>query len=211
MDWETPRSVTLCARHSLNATIRAPFEIEIVDVMVHEGDFVSQGLDVITALRVLPAESAETNAEKSDQVLGFVNFHLGMDIEPGMPVQVAIPFAESTQYGFVKGVIEKVATYTSDRAAVAQQVGSESLAAVIAQSTGDVPLMIQVALEHDESTPSGLAWTTGSGFPEVIPDLSVVGVKVTTRYERPVDMVLPWFKTLLGIDRRPISFERFGS
>ncbi|MDG1899330.1 MAG: hypothetical protein P8I74_05645, partial [Phycisphaerales bacterium] len=162
-------------------------------------------------LRVLPVRSAEDLEKQDDQVVGFVNFHLGMDIEPGMPVQVAIPFAESTRYGFVKGTIEKVATYTSDRAAVAQQVGSESLAALIEQSTGNVPLMIEVALERDESTPSGYAWTTGSGFPEVIPDLSVVAVKVTTRYERPVDMVLPWFKTLLGIDVRPASLERLDS
>ena len=199
------------SRHTLNATIVAPFEIEIVDVMVHEGDYVSRGMDVITALRVLPAGSVENRENQDDQVVGFVNFHLGMDIEPGMPVQVAIPFAESTRYGFVKGVIEKVATYTSDRAAVAQQVGSESLAALIDQSTGNVPLMIEVALEHDDTTPSGFAWTTGSGFPEVIPDLSVVAFKVTTRYERPVDMVLPWFKTLLGIDVRPVSLEHLDS
>ena len=67
-------------------------------------------------------------------------------------------------------------------------------------TTGGVALQITIDLTIDEETASGLAWTSRKGFPTALPRMSECDIKVFTREDRPIDLILPWFKQLLGID-----------
>ena len=120
-----------------------------------------------------------------------------------MNVQVAIPFAKSTQYGFIKGTVTSVASFASDQTTVEHRVGSDSLAQAILTSAQNVPLELTINLEADKTTESGFAWTSVKGFPGKIPQLSECTLKITTHEERPINLVIPWFKQLLGIDTAP--------
>ena len=82
---------------------------------------------------------------------------------------------------------------------MARQVGSSSLAKKI-MSTSTVPLRVTLELAYDSSTQSGLAWTSGAGFPGQIPPLTECTVQITTRTQRPIQILIPWLKKQMGID-----------
>ena len=119
-----------------------------------------------------------------------------------MDARIGVPFAPTTEYGFIKASVADVASFASDQSSVTRQVGSDSLASSILSSTV-VPLEVKLDLKQNEKSRSGLAWTSGNGFPGPIPSLTECTVQITTRMERPIELVLPWIKKQLGIDVEP--------
>jgi HlyD family secretion protein len=188
------------SNRTLNSIVTAPFRCRIVSMMVDIGDFITPGTDIFLVVPLPPASDTSTDPL---QAIGFVQYGMGKEVKPGMRVEVAIPFAKSTEYGYIKGRVSTVATFASDEAMVVQRVGSDSLGKEIVNSTSGVPLELIIDLEADPSTKSGFAWTSADGFPGVIPQLSECTIKVTTHSERPIDLVIPWFKQIIGIDAAP--------
>ena len=184
----------------LNTVITAPMRCRIVNILTTTGNFVTPGQDFAT---VVPIHPASTDSNAALQAIGFVDYGKGKEVREGMNVQVAIPFAKSTEYGFIKGKVTEISSFASDSAMVTQAVGSETLSQLIVNATGGVPLMLSIELQADPNTPSGFAWTSAKGFPGKIPQLSECTMKITTHEEKPIDLVLPWFKEILGIDAAP--------
>ena len=188
------------SNQSLNNSFKAPMRCRVVSMLVNTGDFVSPGTDLLIAIPLPPTSDKDASTQ---QAIGFVNYGTGKEVKPGMLVQVSLPFASSTEYGFIKGTVRSASTFATDEDALANQVGSSSLADIISTSTSGVPMQVMVDLITDDSTQSGFAWTSANGFPGKIPQLSECQIKITTHYERPIDLVLPWFKQILGIDSEP--------
>ena len=57
----------------------------------------------------------------------------------------------------------------------------------------------KVALERDPSTFSLYRWTSGKGPPILLSSGTLTRAEVTTREQRPIDLVIPLTKRLTGI------------
>ena len=64
---------------------------------------------------------------------------------------------------------------------------------------GGAPYAAKVALERDPSTFSLYRWTSGKGPPMLLSSGTMTRAEVTTREQRPIDLVIPLTKRLTGI------------
>ena len=57
-----------------------------------------------------------------------------------------------------------------------------------------------VRLEQDAATQSGYRWAVGNGPPIHLTSGTLTRAEITTRKQRPIDLVIPLFKKLTGLD-----------
>ena len=184
-----------------NEKILAPMRCEVLAILVQQGQFVTPGAALGTVI-LMPesTDDAASNVDVIDHVIGFIPFAKGVQVKPGMTAEIALPFATSTQYGFIKGVVREVATYAASESSITAMLGNASLTKTVKDTTGGVALQVIIDLTPDERTASGLAWTSRKGFPSRLPRMSECDIKIFTLEDKPIDLVLPWFKQILGID-----------
>lgn len=184
-----------------NEKILAPMDCEVLAILVQKGQFVTPGAPIGTVISTSDlADDAKPGDDPVDHAIGFIPFAKGVQVKPGMTAEIALPFAKSTEYGFIKGVVRDVDAYASSEASITAMLGNENLTNVVRNTTGGVALRITIDLIKDENTVSGLAWTSRDGFPSQLPRMAECDIKIFTRSDKPIDLILPWFKQLLGID-----------
>ena len=67
-------------------------------------------------------------------------------------------------------------------------------------SKDGAPYAMSVFLERDDSTTSGYRWAVGQGPPIRLTSGTLTRAEITTRRQRPFDLVVPLFRRLTGID-----------
>jgi HlyD family secretion protein len=176
--------------------IRAPVRGRIIEIEVNSGSVVTPGLSIAT---IIPLDEEKIKGRVDVFAISFVAYGIGKQVKPGMVARLGVPFAPTTEFGFIEAKVSAVSEYALDEDEVARQVGSTSLAKKI-MSSASVPLRVTLELSYDSSTQSGLAWTSGAGFPGQIPPLTECTVQITTRSQRPIQILIPWLKKQVGID-----------
>ena len=61
------------------------------------------------------------------------------------------------------------------------------------------PIRVDIELEKDPNTPSGLKWTTGQGYPGVLGIDTIVDAKIEYEQDRPIALLIPWLRERLGV------------
>jgi HlyD family secretion protein len=176
--------------------IRSPIRGRLIEIEVTEGSFVTPGSQIAT---IIPLDDEVGQGRVGVFAISFVAYGTGKQIKPGMLARLGVPYAPTTEYGFIEAKVTEVSEYALDEEEVSRQVGSKSLAKKIMSATS-VPLRVTLELKYDSSTQSGLAWTSKEGFPGKIPPLTECTVQITTRTQRPIDIILPWLKKQVGVD-----------
>lgn len=181
--------------------IVAPIRGRIIARHVGLGSVVAPGDAIAT---ILPIDTTEDGKDDPTPIIAlvYIEYGTGKQVEPGMIARIGVPFAPTTEYGFIKASVASVASFASDQDVVTRQVGSDALAKSIMGVTV-VPLEVKLDLQRNPESTSGLAWTSGEGFPGPIPSLTECTVQITTRLQRPIDLVIPWLKKKMGIDVEP--------
>ena len=187
----------LRTRFDSATVVRAPIDAVVLGHMVDLGSTVEVGTAVVD---LRPASDA-VGSEPDLMATAYVPYATGRLITAGMEVQVSLPFAHPSRYGYILGTVERVSTYVSGNAA-AVHLGSPDLAREMSQQIGPM-LEVILKLEADESTATGLRWTSAGGFPKALEFPALCGVRVLVSQDRPIDLVLPWLKDALGLDPAP--------
>jgi NHLM bacteriocin system secretion protein len=189
-------------QHDASTQVISPIRGRIINHQVDLGSVLSPGTDVITILPVSKDEKQQGTDGVATRAVCYIPFGRGKEVKVGMKVEVSLPFAKSSRYGYIKGSV----TYVSDFATgdhLSHQIGSNKLASEMTGQTG-ATLELELALETDSTTPSGLAWTSREGYPHPIPVLSLCSVRIILHEDRPIDLVVPWIKDMVGIDQPPV-------
>ena len=190
-------------RLETSTRVLAPIAGTILDHAVDIGSSIQAGA-LVTSIR----PHAQSDAAPI-RVVGFVPYGKGKKIRTGMTAQVSLPFARPSRFGYIMGEIVAVNQFVSGNSA-RLSIGSGTLADDLQRQIGPM-LRITVELEEDAETPTGLKWTSSTGFHSALEYPLLCGVRVVTGEDRPIDLVLPWVKDFLGIAPQPKLLKRAGN
>ena len=182
-------------RIATSTVVHAPISGRVLEHAVDLGSSVQAGT-LVTSIRP-HGESKDIPIE----VIAYVPFGLGKQIKAGMDVQVSLSYAKPSRYGYIKGTVDRVGEFVAG-ATTEIHLGSSDLAQSMAKNLGPM-LEVVVKMKMDPETATGLSWTSGKGYPKPIDFPSLCGIQVITSNDRPIDLVLPWLKEVIGLDPEP--------
>ena len=178
-----------------STVVHAPISGRVLEHSVDLGSAIQAGTPV-TSIRPRAASK-----DVSIEVVAYVPFGIGKQIEAGMAVQVSLGFAKPSRYGYIKGTVDRIGEFVSG-STTEIHLGSSELAESMAKNLGPM-LEVVVAIQSDPETATGLAWTSGRGFPRPIDFPSLCGIRVITAKDRPIELIVPWLKDTVGLDPEP--------
>jgi HlyD family secretion protein len=121
----------------------------------------------------------------------------GKNIRPGMEVRVEPATIKREEYGAIVGKVVAVSDFPVTPQGMLADLHNDAL--VKRFSEEGAPYAAKVALERDPSTFSLYRWTSGKGPPILLSSGTLTRAEVTTREQRPIDLVIPLTKRLTGI------------
>lgn len=163
----------------------------VADLNIRTGSFVNVGDRVLT----LVEES------KRLQAVLFLPADQGKRVSPQMEVRLSPTTVQQERYGMLLGRVRSVSPYPISESEMSEILGNVDLVKVIL-GEGNVfesaPIMIKVDLQLDSSTPSGYRWTSRGGPNYQLTSGLLCQSQTVTSSERPVELVVPWIRRLLG-------------
>lgn len=171
-----------------NTRVTSPIEGRVFEIKVSSGSVLAVGTPVIAI------ESEGTKLE----ALVYISSESGKNVKPGMQVRIEPSTVKREEFGTMVGTIMTVSDFPITPQGLAAVLHNDTL--VSRFSRAGAPYAAMVSLEQDASTVSGYRWAIGKGPPVRLSSGTLTKAEVTTRRQRPLDLVLPLIKRLTGID-----------
>lgn len=161
-------------RVSISGTVSA------VDVAA--GDSVARGDQLVSIVR--------RSASNELSAVAYLPPGEAAELAKGMSVTVTAAGTPTDVYGYLRGEVSAVATLPVTAATVQATVGDKALVDELIANTDGAPTRVVISL-HRAATPSGYAWTRGSGPSYRLADGTLAELEVTTGSQQPIDFLLP--------------------
>jgi multidrug efflux pump subunit AcrA (membrane-fusion protein) len=162
--------------------VRAPADGRVFSLAARTGQVVTAGATLAVA------EYTGASAGRLVAVLYLPDASVG-SVKPGALVDLSVASAPVTPFGVLRGRITSVDPFVSTRRDIADFVGDDDLAQVIAD--GGSARRVVVELLASDTTASGYEWSTHSGPPFKIDSRTSVQGAIEQPPTRPVDWVIP--------------------
>lgn len=167
--------------------VRAPASGRVTEVKVGQGTLVGAGTPIV---------NVETTGQSLQAVL-YIPTADGKRVAPGMEVRIAPAMVKKEEFGTLIGRVSSISAYPATEGGMAAVVQNEGLVREFAKK--GAPYEARVDLIPAD-TPSGFHWTSGQGPDIALTSGTLVGAEITVRRQRPVELVLPFFRKLLGTE-----------
>jgi len=165
-----------------NKAILAVTPGKIVEIFAEQGDSVSQ-TDRLFLIQKKEGEFA---------FFSFAPIERGQQLQPGMQAYIKPESVDTRQYGSIQATIQSIAPYVATEGELKLLLGSNVL---IRHLTENLPvLIVMIAPQKDEKTPSGLKWTSGTGPPKKIAPLTLGSALIILESKHPISYVIPLWK-----------------
>lgn len=159
--------------------VQAPADGTVIELIAQVGGFAEAGVPV--------ALMQESKNELF--AIAFVPMDTMGPITPGDVVLVSPATAPASAYGYAQGVVTDVARLPMSAGRVAQLVGN--LSGYEGLVAAGMPIIeVRVALVPDASTPSGIAWTQGSGPPHALIGQTPWSGEIVVGEHAPIEKIL---------------------
>jgi len=146
--------------------------------------------DVIVPGR--PIVSLERGGERGAiEALLYVDSRQGKAVRPGMEVQIAPSTVRKERYGLLSGRVRSVESFPSTRQGLMRVLRNEQLVDAFLAETAGTPIAVRADLTVQADTPTGFRWSSGRGPDVVLSSGTRIVGYVTTRTQRPVELLLP--------------------
>jgi HlyD family secretion protein len=119
-------------------------------------------------------------------------------VKPGMQVRIEPSSVKREEFGTMVGTVTTVSDFPITPQGMAAVLHNDTL--VSRFSHDGAPYGARVSLEQDATTVSGYRWAVGTGPPVRLSSGTLIRAEVTTRRQRPLDLVVPLIRRLTGID-----------
>lgn len=179
----------LRAELAIGAAVKAPIPGVIEEIRVGVGDVVSPGTVIATIGRVSP---------QSFEVIALFGNDMSKRIAPGMDVHVRPASVKKEEHGSMRGRVLSITELGVSKAELNAILRNPQLTNSL---MGDsAPLLAKIKVFLDRNTPSGFAWWGGQGPPYSVTRGTRVAVDVIVERNRPVALIIPALRGLLGLE-----------
>jgi HlyD family secretion protein len=173
---------------SQNTQVISPIEGRVLEIKVSAGSVLAVGTPVI---------AIESEGSTLEAVV-YLAADRGKSVKPGMQVRVEPSTVKREEFGTMLGTVLTVSDFPMTPQGMAAVLHNDTL--VTRFSHEGAPYAATVRLELDPSTISGYRWAVGPGPPLRLTSGTLTRAEITTRMQRPLDLVVPLIKRLTGID-----------
>jgi HlyD family secretion protein len=179
---------TLKGELGQNTKVLSPIEGRVLEIKVSPGSVLSIGTPVI---------AIESEATRLQAVI-YVSAERGKTVKPGMEVRLEPSTVKREEFGTMLGTVVSVSDFPVTPQGMAAVLHNDSL--VKAFSREGAPYAAVVQLQPDETTVSGYRWAVGRGSPIRLTSGTLTKAEITTRKQRPLDLVIPLIRRWTGIE-----------
>ena len=118
---------------------------------------------------------------------------------PEMVAHISPSTVKREEFGSMIGRVSFVARVPTSKPAMEARLGDKDLAEKLTQEIG-LPLEVRISLIPTPDTFSGYVWTSSHGPLTVITAGTLCRGSVTVSEQRPIELLIPFFKKRLGLD-----------
>ena len=170
-----------------NTQVISPIEGRVLEIKVSAGSVLNVG----TPVAAVEAEGSTLEA------LVYIPADHGKTVKAGMEVRLEPSTVKREEFGTMVGTVVTVSEFPITPQGMAAVLHNDSL--VTRFSKAGAPYAAVVRLQRDEGTTTGYRWAVGSGPSLKLTSGTLTRAEITTREQRPLDLVVPMFKRLTGI------------
>jgi HlyD family secretion protein len=178
------------ARRAERFVVRSFLDGQVDDIFARPGTSVRDG-------EVLARLVSEAGTRQQLRVAAVLPQSMGKELSVGDEVQVVPAFVDKSRYGFIRGRLRWITTYAATPAELALVVATPFEIERLQARFGAL-LLAEVEIQRDPQTESGLAWSTTRGWPGEIGPGVQCSLQVVYREDRPVELLYPWIRSVLG-------------
>jgi len=171
-----------------NTQVVSPIEGRILELKISPGSVLAVGTPVV---------GIESEGDKLEAVI-FVPAEQGKKIKPGMQVHVEPSTVKREEFGMMIGRIATVSDFPMTPQGISALLHNETL--VSRFNKEGAPYAAKVVLEEDASTATGYRWAVGNGPNVHLSSGTLARAEITTRHQRPLDLIIPLIRHITGID-----------
>jgi HlyD family secretion protein len=188
---ETGRQAeALRARLSRLGEVLAPYSGTVVEQKANAGQVVTRGTALLTI------ERDPEGGREAPVAIIYVTAQDGKRLAPGLPVEVSPSSTRREEDGFVHGRVVRVSHVPASSAGLLRTLQNDQLVRNFTTELG-APFEVEVALDPDRATRSGLRWSTGRGPDFPIESGTLAEAEVTVRSVRLLGLGFPALRNVL--------------
>ncbi|MDE2332362.1 MAG: NHLP bacteriocin system secretion protein [Bradyrhizobium sp.] len=173
---------------SQNTQVMSPIEGRVLEIKTSAGSVLAVGTPVV----VIESEGSKLDA------LVYIPAQSGKDVKPGMEVRVEPSTVKREEFGTMIGTVVTVSEFPITPQGMAAVLHNDNLVTRFGHDGPSYAATIRLA--QDAGTVSGYRWAVGQGPALRLTSGTLVRAEITTRKQRPIDMVVPIMKRLTGIE-----------
>jgi HlyD family secretion protein len=171
-----------------NTQVISPIEGRVLEVKISPGSVLAVGTAVI---------GIESEGDRLEAVI-FIPAEQGKRIKAGMQVHVEPSTVKREEFGMMLGTVETVSDFPMTPQGMTAVLHNDTL--VNRYTKDGAPYAAKVFLEPDPSTTTGYRWAVGNGPNVHLSSGTLARAEITTRRQRPLDLVIPLIRHFTGID-----------
>jgi HlyD family secretion protein len=171
-----------------NTQVVSPIEGRVLEVKISSGSVLAVGTPVV---------EIETEGTKLEAVI-YIAAEQGKKIKPGMQIHLEPSTVKREEFGMMLGKVRTVSDFPMTPQGMAAVLHNDNL--VTRFSRDGAPYAATVVLEEDVSTPTGYRWAVGAGPSIHLTSGTLTRAEITTRHQRPLDLIIPLIRHFTGID-----------
>jgi HlyD family secretion protein len=169
-----------------NTQVVSPIDGRVLEIKVSSGSVLSVGTPVIA----VEAEGTQLEA------LIYLPADRGKAVKPGMEVRLEPSTVKREEFGTMIGTVVTVSEFPITPQGMAAVLHNDTL--VSRFSREGAPYAAVVRLHPDQGTETGYRWAVGGGPSLKLTSGTLTRAEITTREQRPLDLVVPMLKRLTG-------------
>ena len=170
-----------------NTQVLSPIEGRVLEIKVSSGSVLNIGTSVI---------AIETEGTTLDAIV-YIAADRGKSVKPGMEVRLEPSTVKREEFGTMVGSVVSVSEFPITPQGMSAVLHNDSLVARF--SRDGAPYAASIRLERDDTAASGYRWAVGKGPPLRLSSGTLTRAEITTREQRPLELVLPVLKRWTGI------------
>jgi HlyD family secretion protein len=171
-----------------NTQIVSPVEGRVLEVKVSAGAVLAVGAPVV---------AIESEGNKLEALI-YIPAERGKNVKVGMPVRIEPSTVKREEFGTMVGTVVTISDFPMTPQGMAAVLHNDNL--VTRFSKEGAAYAATVSLEPDPETVSGYRWAVGQGPPVRLTSGTLTRAEITTRRQRPLDLVVPLLKKYTGLD-----------